>query len=100
MAYQNAKSCVQDVLNQEAPDHWAEELATAEQALTEAQLAYVDVLDELRESDNNASHHHDNTTTTNNAKTASHHNSPRCREEAAIHIRELRQQLENAVAKQ
>lgn len=47
-ALENAKSCVRDVAQKEAQDNWQEEVATAEQALAEAQAAYLDVLDVLR----------------------------------------------------
>eukprot|EP00522_Entomoneis_paludosa_P011056 CAMPEP_0172439708 /NCGR_PEP_ID=MMETSP1065-20121228/606_1 /TAXON_ID=265537 /ORGANISM="Amphiprora paludosa, Strain CCMP125" /LENGTH=174 /DNA_ID=CAMNT_0013188427 /DNA_START=154 /DNA_END=678 /DNA_ORIENTATION=- len=68
-SYQNAKSCVADVVANEAPEHWQEEVETAEEALTQAQASFLEVLEMTEERESR-------------------------REQAAIHLRQLRQQLD------
>eukprot|EP00527_Entomoneis_sp_CCMP2396_P006134 CAMPEP_0198143454 /NCGR_PEP_ID=MMETSP1443-20131203/7627_1 /TAXON_ID=186043 /ORGANISM="Entomoneis sp., Strain CCMP2396" /LENGTH=192 /DNA_ID=CAMNT_0043806693 /DNA_START=102 /DNA_END=680 /DNA_ORIENTATION=- len=71
-AFENAKSCVEDVMETETPELWQEEMETAEEAMTQAQAAYLDVLDIARECEVHESR----------------------REEAAVYIKQLRKQLD------
>lgn len=74
--FENAKSCVGDMTTLETPEHWREEMESVEEAITQAQAAYVDVLDIARECEDQEDR----------------------REEAAVNIRQLRRQLD-ALAK-
>ncbi|KAL7578801.1 hypothetical protein ACA910_016023 [Epithemia clementina (nom. ined.)] len=45
----NAASCVNDVAENEVPEYWQAEVDTAEQAIAQAQAAFLDVLELARE---------------------------------------------------